>query len=158
MGDSVEIVSLKPRPWAEFLDSTAFSMPKDLPAIKERILSNTNFYLGNYASVVAFAVAYTLLTHPALLMSVVLIGASGGYLFFVRQPSSTPIVVGGQRLDENQLRMGFAAGSVILLLLSGSLSAIMAIYWALLACSIHSIFRKRNLANRFAFVKEALDA
>ncbi|MED6197715.1 hypothetical protein PIB30_059257 [Stylosanthes scabra] len=56
------------RPWSELLDRTSISRPQSLSESYSRIRKNASYFRVNYVTLIALALALSLLTHPFSLL------------------------------------------------------------------------------------------
>jgi len=111
------------RPWTELLDRSAFSRPDSLSEATSRLRRNLGYFRVNYAAVVAFSLAASLLAHPFSLL--VLIGILGAWCFlYVFRAPDQPVVLFGRTFTDRETLLGLVVASVLAFFLTSVASLI----------------------------------
>jgi len=145
------------RPVGEFLDVGAFKLPATSGDLMDRLSVNGGYYAFNYLFLYAVLLLFLSLQKPPLLFASVAIAAGGYYLFHMR---TEPLVIGGTRLTEEQLRLIYLSISALLFLYAGGWPMLYVTAVTALLALIHAALRQRSLKSRgstsMAGVKEAI--
>eukprot|EP00002_Diphylleia_rotans_P003950 TRINITY_DN1281_c0_g1_i3.p1 TRINITY_DN1281_c0_g1~~TRINITY_DN1281_c0_g1_i3.p1 ORF type:complete len:176 (-),score=28.73 TRINITY_DN1281_c0_g1_i3:270-797(-) len=136
-----------PRPWVEFFEADRFSAPKGADDLAERLEYNVNFYGSNYITLIVTILSLLLLSNPLVLIVVFSITFTGIYLFALRDPGK-PLIINGQANRDQDVRIGFIVGSLLLMLITGGSRLVVWTGLSILLCMAHAACRKRNIANK----------
>ena len=144
------------RPVGEFLDMKTFSVPTS-DTLLERVQVNVSYYAFNYLLLYGLLLLFLSLQHPTLLFASVAIAAAGYFLFKMR---TEPLVIGGTRLTEEQVRLLFLSISAALFLYAGGWPMLYVSALAALLSVLHAALRQRSVKARgstsLAGVKDSL--
>ncbi|KAJ1286024.1 hypothetical protein BS78_03G322400 [Paspalum vaginatum] len=111
------------RPWTELLDRSAFSRPDSLSDATSRLRRNLGYFRVNYAAVVAFSLAASLLAHPFSLL--VLLSILGAWCFlYAFRASDQPVVLFGRTFTDRETLLGLVVASVLAFFLTSVASLI----------------------------------
>jgi len=111
------------RPWTELLDRSALSRPDSLSEATSRLRRNLGYFRVNYAAVVAFSLAASLLAHPFSLL--ILLGLLAAWCFlYLFRASDQPIVLFGRTFSDRETLMGLVGASFVLLFFTSVASLI----------------------------------
>ncbi|GJM92694.1 hypothetical protein PR202_ga09186 [Eleusine coracana subsp. coracana] len=111
------------KPWTELLDRSAFSRPDSLSDATSRLRRNLGYFRVNYAAVVAFSLAASLLAHPFSLL--VLLSILGAWCFlYVFRPSDQPVVLFGRTFTDRETLLGLVVASFLAFFLTSVASLI----------------------------------
>ncbi|EAY76346.1 hypothetical protein OsI_04281 [Oryza sativa Indica Group] len=100
------------RPWTELVDRSAISKPDSLSEATSRLRRNLAYFRVNYAALVAFSLAASLLAHPFSLL--VLLAILGGWCFlYVFRASDQPVVLFGRTFTDRETLLGLVVASVL---------------------------------------------
>lgn len=89
------------RPWSELVDRSNMSKPENLTEAYSRIRKNFSYFRVNYLTLIAFALAVSLVTHPFSLL--VLLGLLGSWCFlYLFRPSDQPVVLFGRTFADRE--------------------------------------------------------
>ncbi|KFK31706.1 hypothetical protein AALP_AA6G148400 [Arabis alpina] len=75
------------RPWTEFLDLTAFSIPSSIADATTRITQNLTHFRINYSIILYFLLAISLITRPIAILAFIAVGLAWYFLYFAREES-----------------------------------------------------------------------
>ncbi|KAE9606193.1 hypothetical protein Lal_00025143 [Lupinus albus] len=89
------------RPWTELLDRNNMSKPETLTEAYSRIRKNFNYFRVNYVTLIAIALALSLITHPFSLLVLIGLLASWFFLYLFR-PSDQPLVLFGRTFADRE--------------------------------------------------------
>ncbi|OIW02740.1 hypothetical protein TanjilG_29516 [Lupinus angustifolius] len=89
------------RPWTELLDRNSMSKPETLTEAYSRIRKNFNYFRVNYVTLIAIALALSLITHPFSLLVLIGLLASWFFLYLFR-PSDQPLVLFGRTFADRE--------------------------------------------------------
>jgi PRA1 family protein 1 len=111
------------KPWAELLDRSAFSRPDSLSDATGRLRRNLGYFRVNYAAVVFFSLAASLLARPFSLL--VLLSILGAWCFlYVFRASDQPVVLFGRTFTDRETLLGLVVASVLAFFLTSVASLI----------------------------------
>ncbi|XP_062207308.1 PRA1 family protein B2-like [Phragmites australis] len=111
------------RPWFELLDRSAFSRPDSLSEATSRLRRNVGYFRVNYAAVVVFSLAASLLAHPFSLL--VLLSILGAWCFlYVFRASDQPVVLFGRTFTDREMLLGLVVASLLAFFLTSVASLI----------------------------------
>ncbi|KAJ7963909.1 PRA1 family protein [Quillaja saponaria] len=89
------------RPWYELIDRTSMSRPESLTEAYSRIRKNFSYFRVNYVTLLAFALAVSLISHPWSLL--VLLGLLAAWvLLYLFRPSDQPLVIFGRTFTDRE--------------------------------------------------------
>ena len=143
------------RPLGDMLDVNAFKVPAAEDALA-RVQTNVSYYALNYAAVFGLGLLVLSLQHPTLLFASLSIAAGGWYLLQMR---TSPVVLGGVRLSEDQVKLLYLAVSTLLFLYAGGWSILYTASVCALLVLLHAGLRQRSVKARgSAFVQAAKDS
>ncbi|XP_015973724.2 PRA1 family protein B3, partial [Arachis duranensis] len=89
------------RPWTELADRSSFSKPESLTEAYSRIRKNFNYFRVNYVTLIVFAVAVSLITHPFSLLVLLGLLASWCFLYLFR-PADQPVIFYGRTFNDKE--------------------------------------------------------
>ncbi|CAK9160619.1 unnamed protein product [Ilex paraguariensis] len=129
------------RPWSELLDRSSFSRPESLTEAASRVRKNFSYFRVNYVSLLAFALAISLLSHPFSLL--VLLALLAAWLFlYVFKSSDQPLVIFGRTFsDRETLGVLLVLTVVVVFLTSVGSLLISALLVGLAIVCAHGAFR-----------------
>ncbi|XP_066315299.1 PRA1 family protein B2-like [Miscanthus floridulus] len=123
LADTARLSLADRRPWTELLDRSAFSRPDSLSEATSRLRRNLGYFRVNYAAVVAFSLAASLLAHPFSLL--VLLGILGAWCFlYVFRAPDQPVVLFGRTFTDRETLLGLVVASVLAFFLTSVASLI----------------------------------
>lgn len=109
------------RPWIELVDRTAFSRPVSFSDAASRVRKNAAYFRVNYLIVLAVVLAYSLLSHPFTLLT--LVGLAAAWIFlYAQRPSDQPLVILGKTYSDTQVLFGLGLVTLIAILITSVLS------------------------------------
>ncbi|XP_062014982.1 PRA1 family protein B1-like [Rosa rugosa] len=109
------------RPWTELVDRTAFTRPSSFSDAASRVRKNAAYFRVNYLIVLAVVLAYSLLSHPFTLLTLVGLAAAWIFLYSHRQ-SDQPLVILGRTYSDTQVLFGLGLVTLIAILMTSVLS------------------------------------
>ncbi|CAL5190191.1 unnamed protein product [Lathyrus oleraceus] len=89
------------RPWYELVDRSSISRPETLAEAYSRIRKNFTYFRVNYLTLIVFALAISLITHPFSLLVLLGLLASWSFLYLFR-PSDQPLVLLGRTFADRE--------------------------------------------------------
>ncbi|KAK2377254.1 PRA1 protein B3 [Trifolium repens] len=89
------------RPWYELIDRSSISRPDNLSEAYSRIRKNFTYFRVNYLTLIVFALAISLITHPFSLLVLLGLLASWSFLYLFR-PSDQPVVLFGRTFADRE--------------------------------------------------------
>lgn len=101
MSSSLRLAFAQRRPWSELIDRTSMSRPETLAEAYSRIRKNFSYFRVNYLTLIAFALAVSLITHPFSLLVLFGLLASWSFLYLFRQ-SDQPLVLFGRTFADRE--------------------------------------------------------
>ncbi|KAF7064793.1 hypothetical protein CFC21_071040 [Triticum aestivum] len=130
------------RPWAELLDRAALSRPESLADATARVRRNLAYFRVNYALLVAFSLAASLLAHPFALAALLALLAAWCALYLLRAADAPPLEAFGKTFSERETLGGLLAASAFVVFVTsvGSIVFSALAAGAALACA-HGAFR-----------------
>ncbi|KAL6204337.1 hypothetical protein ACLB2K_021605 [Fragaria x ananassa] len=129
------------RPWAELVDRTAFSRPVSFSDAASRVRKNAAYFRVNYLIVLAAVLAYSLLSHPFTLLTLVGLAAAWIFLYSHRQ-SDQPLVILGRAYSDTQVLFGLGLVTLVAILVTSVLSLLItAVMVGVGIVSAHGAFR-----------------
>lgn len=139
--DSLRRAFARRRPWPEIADYTAFSRPDTFAVAASRIRKNYYYFRVNYLTVLAAVVAFSLITHPFSLITLVSLLAAWLFLYIFR-PQEHPVTIYGRTFTDGEtLGMLIVLTIVVFFLTSvGSLLMWAALIGSTIVC-VHGAFR-----------------
>ncbi|KAK5580844.1 hypothetical protein RB653_000868 [Dictyostelium firmibasis] len=135
--------SIKVQPWNDFIEWGRYSIPGN--QITTRMEDNLNFYSGNYLIIVAVVLLLTLFTNINLLVSILLLGGIGYYLFVVQKGDKN---IGFAVLTPLIQMVILGVVSVVVVYKLSGLTLFYTTLISLLFVLAHSAFKMRNLKNK----------
>ncbi|KAL2470945.1 PRA1 family protein B4 [Abeliophyllum distichum] len=129
------------RPWLELLDLSAISRPSSLSDASVRIRKNLSYFRANYATILAAVLAFSLLSHPLSLLTLLSLIAAWLFLYILR-PADQPLVVFSRTISDREtlwILIAFTF-SVILFTNVGSLLMSSTLIGFGIVC-VHGVFR-----------------
>ncbi|CAN6559279.1 hypothetical protein ACFX2I_029066 [Malus domestica] len=112
------------RPWTELIDRTAFTRPTSLTDAASRIRKNAAYFRVNYLIVLAVVLAYSLISHPFSLLT--LLTLAGAWIFlYARRSSEQPLVILGRTFSDTQALFGLGVATLIAILVTSVLSLLL---------------------------------
>ncbi|KAL8215169.1 hypothetical protein R6Q57_004618 [Mikania cordata] len=100
--DSTRRAFTRRRPWYELVDRTAFSRPESLSDATSRIRKNYNYFRINYITLLSAVLAFSLLSHPFSLLTIVSLVAAWLFLYIFRAPDQ-PVIIGGRTFSDREI-------------------------------------------------------
>ncbi|PRP82628.1 PRA1 family protein 2 [Planoprotostelium fungivorum] len=143
---SFDLSNFELRPWGSFGDHKEFVPPKDAQEARSKGEANLRYYKANYAVVALAIYGLTAWFSTYFTIVVLLTGAVGGVLFFLKD-----LVVGGHKVNETEKAGATAAVALLSLYLLESFSTL--IYASVVAALLvvaHAVLRKNTLKNKAA--------
>jgi hypothetical protein len=133
------------RPWNEFFAS--FKPPEMKPDyVSQRVAANLLHYRSNYIFICAMVFLLRITFSPLLLITLAICAGLAYYSFVVH---SGPFRIGEMLVDQRMKAYVAGGACVVLLILTGSLEALLwGLLSSLLLCGMHAFFRPRNIASR----------
>ena len=105
------------RPWSELADRSAFSKPDSISEASIRIRKNYSYFRVNYLSVIAIVLAFSLLTNPFSLIT--LLGLLSAWLFlYLFRPSDSPLVIFGRTFSDRETLGILLVSSIVVIFLT----------------------------------------
>ncbi|KAG6738123.1 hypothetical protein POTOM_059682 [Populus tomentosa] len=129
------------RPWLELVDRTAFSRPLSLSDATTRVRKNFSYFKINYLTILAIVLAFSLLSHPFSLLTLLSLVAAWLGLYTFR-PSDQPLVVLGRTMSNREVLGILVLVTVIVVFLTsvGSLIITAVLVGVGIVC-VHGAFR-----------------
>lgn len=129
------------RPWSELIDRSSISRPETLAEAYSRIRKNFTYFRVNYLTLIIFALAVSLITHPFSLLVLLGLLASWSFLYLFR-PSDQPLVIFGRTFADRETLGILVVLTIFVVFLTtvGSL-LISALMVGLAIVSAHGAFR-----------------
>ncbi|ESW13718.1 hypothetical protein PHAVU_008G219900 [Phaseolus vulgaris] len=141
MSSSLRHAFAQRRPWAEMVDRSSMSRPDTLAEAYSRIRKNFSYFRVNYVTLIAFALAVSLITHPFSLLVLFGLLASWSFLYLFR-PSDQPVVLFGRTFaDRETLGMLVVLTVFVIFLTSVGSLLISALMVGLAFVCAHGAFR-----------------
>jgi len=141
MSSSLRQAFAQRRPWAEMVDRSSMSRPDTLAEAYSRIRKNFSYFRVNYVTLIAFALAVSLITHPFSLLVLFGLLASWSFLYLFR-PSDQPLVLFGRTFaDRETLGMLVVLTVFVIFLTSVGSLLISALMVGLALVCAHGAFR-----------------
>ncbi|CAK7351939.1 unnamed protein product [Dovyalis caffra] len=129
------------RPWLELVDRTSFSRPLSLSDATTRVRKNFSYFKINYLTILAIVLAFSLLSHPFSLLTLLSLVAAWLGLYAFR-PSDQPLVVLGRTISNRETLGILCLVTVIVVFLTsvGSLIITAVLVGVGIVC-VHGAFR-----------------
>ncbi|KAJ6421888.1 hypothetical protein OIU84_026922 [Salix udensis] len=129
------------RPWLELVDRTAFSRPVSLSDASTRVRKNYSYFKVNYLTILAIVLAFSLLSHPFSLLTLLTLVAAWLGLYAFR-PSDQPLVILGRTMSNREVLGILVMVTVIVVFLTsvGSLIITAVLVGVGIVC-VHGAFR-----------------
>ncbi|MED6158215.1 PRA1 protein B3 [Stylosanthes scabra] len=129
------------RPWSELLDRSSISRPESFSESYSRIRKNASYFRVNYVTLIALALALSLLTHPFSLLILLSLLAAWSILYLFR-PSDQPLLLFGRTFSDRETLPCLVVLTVIVVFLT-SVGAflISALIVGLAVVCLHGAFR-----------------
>uniref|UniRef100_A0A6M2EI58 PRA1 family protein n=1 Tax=Populus davidiana TaxID=266767 RepID=A0A6M2EI58_9ROSI len=129
------------RPWLELVDRTAFSRPLSISDATTRVRKNFSYFKINYLTILAIVLAFSLLSHPFSLLTLLSLVAAWLGLYTFR-PSDQPLVVLGRTMSNREVLGILVLVTVIVVFLTsvGSLIITAVLVGVGIVC-VHGAFR-----------------
>ncbi|XP_027366843.1 PRA1 family protein D [Abrus precatorius] len=106
------------RPWGQFLDLSALSLPSSLSEVSTRLSHNLTYFLFNYALLLLLLFLLSLLSHLLALLLFLILFAAWYFLYFSRD--SDPLTLFNfVTLDDRILVLVLAVLSAVVLFTTG---------------------------------------
>ncbi|XP_057534431.1 PRA1 family protein B3-like [Amaranthus tricolor] len=102
IGSSIHRACSRHRPWLELFEFAAYSRPQSLSNSTTRIRKNVSYFWTNYLTLIGGVLAFSLLSHPLSLLSLLLLLAAWIFLYFFK-PSEQPLILLGHTLSNNEI-------------------------------------------------------
>uniref|UniRef100_A0ACD5XPS4 Uncharacterized protein n=1 Tax=Avena sativa TaxID=4498 RepID=A0ACD5XPS4_AVESA len=130
------------RPWAELLDRASLSRPDSLADAAARARRNLAYFRVNYALLVAFSLAASLLAHPFALAALLALLAAWCVLYLLRPADTAPLAAFGRTFSDRETLGGLVAASAFVVFLTsvGTIVFSAVALGAAIACA-HGAFR-----------------
>ncbi|GAA0141178.1 membrane traffic protein [Lithospermum erythrorhizon] len=90
--DSLRHAFSRRRPWPEVIDRAAFTRPTSLSDATTRLRKNISYFKVNYFITIASVLAFSLISHPFSLFTLLLLIAAWLLLYLFR-PSDQPLII-----------------------------------------------------------------
>lgn len=141
------------RPWNEFF--ATFKPPQlNSKHLEQRVTTNFLHYRSNYAVICLGILCTQVLFTPMILISTVTIF---GFYTFLMHLYKKPLVIGDFVFDETGKRYIVMGVSSLVLFLSGTiLSLLWALFYSVLLCVAHMVFRPRSVSSKSNRVYEEM--
>ncbi|KAI4385636.1 hypothetical protein MLD38_003635 [Melastoma candidum] len=129
------------RPWIELVDRSSFARPESLSDAASRIRKNLSYFKVNYISLLAVALALSLITHPFSLFLLLSLLGSWSFLYAFRLPDQ-PVVFFNRTFSDKETLAFLVVLTVLVLFLTsvGSL-LISTVMVGVAFISLHGAFR-----------------
>lgn len=101
LSDSLRRAFARRKPWYELIDRTAFSKPTSLSDATTRVRKNFSYFRVNYLTLLAAVLAFSLLSHPFSLLTLLSLLAAWLFLYLFR-PSDQPVVFFGRTFSDRE--------------------------------------------------------
>jgi len=130
----------KSRPWAEFSNTAQMNIPTMLD-LKERISSNSVYYLYNYLIILVVLSVLTVLVSPLSILGLFVIGST--YYFMYIMHADRPLQVKGMVLDSRMKGVALAVVSLVILYITGAGATFTTLFMVVAVISLaHMAIRK----------------
>ena len=133
------------RSWNEFFKFNGGFRYPDPEKLNDRVACNLLYYQANYLFVPALFLLYVVVARPIFLIALLLVAGGAVYLFQIRDQ---PFVINQKPLKPQQVKLIFGVGTLVILMLFGGTSCLVALLLSLLVVVLHATFRKRSLKSR----------
>ncbi|KAL3850558.1 hypothetical protein ACJIZ3_012440 [Penstemon smallii] len=129
------------RPWFELIDTAAFSRPVSFSDATTRIRKNLSYFRINYLTVLALVLAFSLLSHPLSLLTLLSLLAAWLFLYLLR-PGDQPIVIFNRTFSDREAMWILIAVTIFVVFLTnvGSLLMSASVIGIGIVC-VHGAFR-----------------
>ncbi|CDP09255.1 unnamed protein product [Coffea canephora] len=141
LSDSLRRLNSRRRPWLELVDRSAFSRPTALSDATTRIRKNISYFRVNYLTVFGSVLAFSLLSHPFSLLTLLSLLAAWLFLYLLR-PSDQPLVALSRTFSKGETLGILIVASLFVIFLTnvGSLLMSASLIGAGIVC-VHGAFR-----------------
>lgn len=141
LSDYLRRLSSSRRPWLELVDRSAVSRPSSLSDATTRIRKNFAYFRVNYLVIFASAIAFSLVSHPLSLLTLLALFAAWLFLYLLRS-SDQPVVLLNRTFTNGEILGILVAVTVFVIFLTsvGSLLMSASLIGLGIVC-VHGAFR-----------------
>lgn len=139
--DSILRAISRRRPWQELVDFPAFSRPHSLSNATSRALKNLSYFRINYLALLSGVLAFSLLSHPLSLLSLLVL-VSAWLFLYVFKPPEQPLILFGHTLSNHETLASLVVATVVVIFFTsvGSLLMSATLIGGVIMC-VHGAFR-----------------
>lgn len=131
------------RPWGEFLDLSALSLPSSVSDATTRLAQNLTHFRSNYAMVVLVVLFLSLIFHPISMLVFLLVFAAWLFLYFSRE--AEPLTIAGATIDDRVVLTALAVVTIVALALTHVwLNVVVSIAIGAGLVSLHAVLRSTD--------------
>jgi len=133
------------RPWQEFFDVHAFTVPTKPAEVYDRVNMNLGYYSYNYLLILSITLLYVCFRHPWYILGFIFELSIFTYLFYYRKQ---PIVLLDRPVSRRDQAVGYAIVATVINLLFAGWTSVCTFAFAVTIILIHATFRSRSLKAR----------
>ena len=127
------------RPWAEFVDLSALSLPLNLSEATPRLFQNLTHFRSNYAMVLLVVLFLSLVYHPISIIVFLIVFAAWVFFYFSRDE---PVVVFGFPIGDRVVMPVLGVVTVVALVLTHVwLNVVVSAVIGVALVCFHAVFR-----------------
>jgi len=136
----------KIRSWNSFFEAKSFAIPVNVEEAMKRGQSNLEYYTMNYLILMALILGLTVIIYPMYLVSLLGIGAAGGFVFLNKN-----LAIQGKQLELQHKIVAIAIAALLLFFLTSSFMTFLSSTLVTLSVVLaHAILRKPSLKSKVA--------
>ncbi|XP_010522500.1 PREDICTED: PRA1 family protein D-like [Tarenaya hassleriana] len=137
--ETVQSITGAARPWRDFLDLSAFSLPSSVADATTRVSQNLTHFRINYSIILFFLLAVTLITRPIAILAFISVGFAWFFLYFAREE---PLTIFGFSIDDGIVAVLLISLTIAALVTTGVwLQALSTVGFGVLLVILHAALR-----------------
>ncbi|XP_010556885.1 PREDICTED: PRA1 family protein D-like [Tarenaya hassleriana] len=137
--ETAESITGAARPWRDFLDLSAFSLPSSVADATTRVTQNLAHFRVNYSFILLFLLVLTLITHPIAILAFIAVGLAWFFLYFARED---PLTIFGFSVDDGVVAVLLIGLTIAALVTTGVwLKALSTVGFGVLFVILHAALR-----------------